>query len=116
MPGAEMAVDALLFADRLEAVLELPNRFGPSQKQHAPGAKSEMKQREDLVLRAGLQIDQHVPAGNHIEPREGRVRQKVLDRKNHGVAQIAHNAITVALACEEPAQAFRLTCDAISRP
>src|SRR5271166_4016647 len=66
-----------------------------------------MKQRENLLLRAGLQIDQHVPAGNQIEPRERWVRQEILDREDHGLAQIANNAKTAALVYKKPAQAFR---------
>ena len=58
-------------------------------------------------MRAGLQIDQHVPAGNQIEPREGRVSQEIVDREGHSVAQIANNAKTATLLDKKPAQAFR---------
>ncbi len=102
-----MAVDVLLFVNWLKAILELPNRFGSPKKQHASGTKCKMKQREDLLLRAGLQVDQHVPAGNQIEPRERRVCQEILDSEDHGVAQITHNAKTAALGDKKPAQAFR---------
>ena len=64
-----------------------------------------MKERQDLLLGAGPQIDQEVPAGNEIEPRERRVREQVLDREHHGFAQIAHHPVSLAFPRKKTGQA-----------
>ena len=103
---AEMAVDPLLLVERFEALRELANRLGPAEKKHASRTQSEMKQRKDLLLGAGPQIDQKVPAGNEIEPRERRVGEQVLDREHHGFAQIAHHPVSFAFPRKKPGQAL----------
>ena len=65
-----------------------------------------MKQRKDLILGAGLEIDQDVTAGNHIDPRKWRVGKQVLDRKHHRLAQLTHHAVAIALPQEKPGQAL----------
>ena len=66
-----------------------------------------MEQRDDRLLHVRLEVDQHVAARDQVEPREGRVAEKVLGGEDHRVAQVLGDLVVVSLLDEEPAQAFR---------
>ena len=62
-----MPVNPMLFANRLEAIRNVTDRFGGAQKKHTSLAQREMEQRQDLPLRLRAQVDEQIAAGDEIE-------------------------------------------------
>jgi hypothetical protein len=96
-----MAVDPLLFEQRLEMVIRGSHAFGSAHKQDAVVAQREMKEREDLFLKLRADIDKNIAAADEVEARKRCIAQQIMDREDDRRAQIARHAITVMLLDEE---------------
>ncbi len=57
--------------------------LGGRQEEDAAGAERVVEGREEPVLQFRLEVDEEVPAGEQVEPREGGVLDDVLDREHH---------------------------------
>ena len=63
-----------------------------------------MEQRQNSHLRLGAQIDQQISAGDHVQAREWRVGEHVLDGEDHRRAQVGDDPVAVILLSEEARQ------------
>ena len=70
----------------------------------AAGVQGVVHQRQELLLRLGIDVDQEVPATEDVELRERRIDEDVLRRKDHQVADFFLDPVALALAHEEPRQ------------
>ena len=102
-----MAIEPRRFGNHFEAVIDMVGRFRVAKEQDAVFAQREMEQRDDLRLCFRAQVDQEVPAGNQVEPRERRVGQEVLYREDHRRAQLGSNLVAVVLLGKEACQPRR---------
>ena len=82
----------MLFRNRLET-FSRADRLGGSEKKHAPIAQGEMKERQDFVLRFRLEINEEIATANEINVGKGRVRQNIVNREHHAVAQFVGDLV-----------------------
>ncbi len=82
---AEQALAAILGDEML---FGLSDAFGASQKQMAVTRQAEMENPQHLGLQGGVEINQHIPAGDQIETQEWRVADQVVTREHDHVAQV----------------------------
>ena len=47
-----------------------------------------MEQLEQLLLDIAIEIDQQIPAGHHVQLRERRIAQQIMDSEQHHIADI----------------------------
>jgi hypothetical protein len=66
-----------------------------------------MKQPHDPHLGLGLQVDEKVSTGDHIEPREGRIGEHILYREDDGRAELGYYSVTAVFPSEKAGEAFR---------
>ena len=59
---------------------------------------------QHLLLQFAVEIDEHVAAGDQIDPAERRILEHAVACEQHGVAQFALGPVELALAREEAAQ------------
>ena len=122
---AEPAVDAPAFRHGFEQMITAADGFGIAEEQVAALAKREMGEREDAVLRLGLEVDEEVAAADQVHPRIGRVGQQVLRREQDGFADVGLDPIIFPGPVEEALQplgrhafdhAGRGTCPCVPKP
>ena len=81
---------------RGEEVGEVATRLGQTEKQQPTGLQGVTQEGEEVMLRLGPQVDQHVPAGNEIKFRKRGVRQQVVWSKDNHVPNVfLHTVVTV---------------------
>ena len=56
--------------------------------------QGEVKQRQHLLLRGRLQVDEQVAAGDEVDAREGRVLDDVVLREHDPLPQLGHHLVT----------------------
>ena len=83
---------------------EAADALGRAQDQQAAGVQGVVHQRQELLLRLGIDVDQEVPAAEDVQLRERRIDEDVLRRKDHQVADLLLDPVAVALAHEKPRQ------------
>ena len=66
-----------------------------------------MEKRQNFVLRFRLQIDEEIAAANEIYVGEWRVRQNIVNREDHTVAQFVGNTVMMIFPSEESRQSVR---------
>lgn len=96
--------DARARLDGHEQVLVARGVLGITQEQEAAGAQGKVEQRDHLFLQFRVQVDQQVPAGNEVEPREGRVLDQAVLGEDAHLAQFLDHAIGVAFLDEPSCQ------------
>src|SRR5206468_2938371 len=64
---ADPPMNLPLLGDRLEEVLVKANALGRPQKQVASGLEAEVKQRNDLFLHVGLEVNEQIAATDQIQ-------------------------------------------------
>ena len=105
--GSLLDVDLLLSVQGLEQLGKAADRFRPTQPQKAVRLECVVKNREQLLLHAGLEIDQQIAAGDDVDARERRIADEVLPREYDHLAQRLDDAVAAALVNEEALQSFR---------
>ena len=63
-----------------------------------------MEQGEDFGLGLGQEVDQQVPAGNEVEPRERRIGQHVMHRENDARAQLGRDPVAAIFPVKKRAK------------
>ena len=93
----------LFIGDRKERA-PIFHRLRVTQKQDAAGPQREVENFERPLLRIAIQVDEQVPARDQIEPRERRILQQIVRRKEHDLAHLPPHAVAARLMDEEAAQ------------
>lgn len=106
-PATDMPVKAFRLGDDFETAPVLAGCFRAAEEEGPALVQGEVKQRYDLGLRLGTEIDEEVPARHEVEPRERRVGQHVLHREHHGGAQLGSYPIPVIFLGKEACEAGR---------
>jgi hypothetical protein len=70
-----------------------PNGFRGSEQEHAVGSECIVEGLDHLPLRQGLQVDQHILTREQIKPRERRVLEQIVLRKDAEVADDLANLV-----------------------
>ena len=83
---------------------EAADALGRAQDQEAAGVQGVVHQRQELLLRLDIDVDQEVPAAEDVQLRERRIDEDVLRRKDHQVADFFLDPVALALTHEEPRQ------------
>ena len=89
--GARAPVDAVLLVEGHEQVLVAPDALRRTQQQHTRFAQGEVQQRQHALLDLGLQVNEHVAAGDDVDARKRRVAQQILGRENDLLANVLRN-------------------------
>ena len=79
--------EAALLVDRHKHIGVARDVFRKPEEQIAARPQRIMKQRKDLCLQAGLQVDQQVAARNQVEARERRIADHAVRGKDAHLAQ-----------------------------
>ncbi len=66
-----------------------------------------MEQRQDFVLRIGVQIDQEIAAGQEVQLRKGGIGQDVMRGKHDQIPNLLLDPVTAVFLGKEPLQARR---------
>ena len=77
--------------------------LGRAQDQQTAGVQGVVHQRQELLLRLGIDVDQEVSTTEDVELRERRIDEDVLRRKDHQVADFFLDPVALALADENRA-------------
>ena len=117
------AVDPPFLRDGGEELLVPTDRLRAAEEEIAAFAKREVKERDQPLLGVRLQVDEQVPAGDHVEPREGWIGEQVLDCEHDEIAQgfpdLVRSVVLVEVLADlvrwQPRQR-RLGIDAVARP
>ena len=89
---------------RREQVAEAADALGRAQDQQAAGVQGVVHQRQELLLRLDIDVDQEVPATEDVQLGKRRIDEDVLRRKDHQVADLFLDPVALALTHEEPRQ------------
>ena len=103
-PDQARLVDPVLLVDCLEQVLAAVDRLGGTEKEPPARSQGEVGDLDDALLGVAVEIDQQVAAAEEIDARERRVLEQVVHREQHGLAQLAADAIAAPLLGEEAPQ------------
>ena len=102
--GRVEPVDAVLLVERDEGIAGRVGRLRAAEEQQAAGIERDPEHLQHMALRRAIEVDQQIPAADHIEPRERRVVQQVVHREQHRLARRTGHAKLVCVAVEEAAQ------------
>lgn len=80
------AVDTGLLVDHREQVGHAVGRLGAAQEQEAARPQRKMEGAQHVDLSLAVQVDQQVAAAHHVEPRERRVAEHVVQREQDVLA------------------------------
>ena len=83
----------MLAGDRLEEIRVRADTLGASQEQIAAVDEGEVQQRNEPLLRRGLEIDEEIAAADHVEPRERRIAEQALRREHDRLTQLLGHLI-----------------------
>jgi hypothetical protein len=103
---ALLAVDLRVLVDRVELVEQAAGVLARPEEKEPPGLQREVEERQDGLLRVRLEVDQQVPAGDQVEPRERRVADQVVRREHDALAERLRDLIAVLAQREEPLPAL----------
>src|SRR5690606_13802768 len=76
------------FLERLEQVREGSDRLRRPKEQDSVGFESIMKNRQELLLQLGVQIDQQVATSEQVQSRKRRILDHVLRSKDDHLADL----------------------------
>ena len=99
--------DLPLLVHRREQVAEAADALGRAQDQQTAGVQGVVHQRQELLLRLDIEVDQQVPATEDVQLRKRRIDEDVLRRKDHQVADFFLDPVALALADKKPRQPLR---------
>src|SRR3979490_2755507 len=91
---------------RTEQLTRLANAFSLAQHQQAVFAQAVVKQRDELALQLGVEVDQEVSAQQDVELRERRVHCDVLRCEYELLAQTLLDLITKVVMDEKALQSL----------
>jgi len=94
-------VDLELAIEQAEEVHGVADRLRRPEQEMRVGVERVVKDAHHLPLEGTLQIDEHVPAGDEIEPRERRILAQVVPREDDHVADHARDLVALVGAHEE---------------
>ena len=83
---------------------EAADALGRAQDQQAAGVQGVVHQRQELLLRLDIDVDQEVPAAEDVQLRKRRIDEDVLRRKDHQVADLFLDPVALAFADEKSRQ------------
>src|SRR6186997_2856880 len=75
-----------------------------SQEEIASWSQRVVQERDQLALQIGVEVDQHVPASDQIDPREGRIADQIMRRKDAHIADRFGDLIETPILDEEARQ------------
>ena len=104
--GLQPLENPQLVVQRREQVGERADGFRAAEKQHAAGIQAVVKQRHELLLHLGRQVDQQIAAAQEIQLGEGRIHDEALRGKDDQLADLAGHPAAVLILDEEPAHAL----------
>ena len=107
LPG----VDAMPFVLEVEQLGKGPDRLGLSQHEIAARLQRVVKDAEQPALQRGGHVDEHVPAHDQVDLREGRITCQVLAREDAEIAHRLGDAVSAVDLDEEAPQSLRRDVD-----
>src|SRR5581483_1875168 len=100
-----LLVDAALLVGGREELHLHADRLGRAEDEETRRAEGVVENMHEAVLKLPAEIDEHVPAEDQVEPREGRVAGQVLPREHAHVADRLVDAVGAVDPGEEAPQA-----------
>lgn len=97
----------MLAVHRREELLVGRQAFGGAQEETASGPQREVKQRNQLPLEVGSQVDEDVSAGHEVQRGERRVLDQAVHREGAHVSRILVDPESRLLGREEALHALR---------
>jgi len=96
-----MAIKPLGLGYGFEPAAGIADGLGAPEQQKSAFAQREMESRDHLGLGLRTQIDQQVAAGHEIKARKWRIRQDILNRKNHRRTQLRQHTVAAIFLQEK---------------
>ena len=101
-----LGINLVLPVHRLKKVGKTADGLRCAQQQEPSGLERKMKRGHRFLLRARLEIDQHVAATDEVYARERRVGGEVLPREDHHIAHRLIDTVAAVRLDKEPLQAL----------
>ena len=101
------AIDTVLLVERHKKFRRRIRRFRRAEEQETIRIQGRMEFFQHPQLGFPVQVDQHVTARDHVQPREWRIAQQVVRRKQDAVAHRLADAVTPVFLGEELTQLAR---------
>src|SRR6266851_2170184 len=106
--GRFSAINLVLTIHQLKQVRGRANdAFRRPQDQKSLWLQGIMKDGHDPFLQNRLEVDQHVPATDDVDPRKRRILEKIVPSENTDIADRFINSIATFHFDEKPSQALR---------
>ena len=86
---------------------EAAGAFRRAQDQKAAGVQGVVHQRQELLLRLDIHVDQEIAAAEDVHLRERRIDKDVLRRKDHQVADLFLDPVALVFLDEESLKPLR---------
>ena len=99
--------DLPLLVQWREQVAEAAGALRRAQDQQAAGVQGVVHQRQELLLRLDIHVDQEVAAAEDVHLRKRRIDKDVLRRKDHQVADLFLDPVALVFADEESLEPLR---------
>ena len=87
--------------------LEAAGALRRAQDQKAAGIQGIVHQRQELLLRLDIDVDQEIAAAEDVHLRKRRIDQDVLRRKDHQVADLFLDPVALVFLDEESLKPLR---------
>ena len=100
------SIHAPVLVDDLEAARDGAGRLARAEEQNAAAVQREVEQRQHLLLRRRLEVDEQVAAGDEIDARERRVLDDVVLREDDHLAEVGDDLVAVAVPGEVAREAL----------
>ncbi len=96
----------MLLREGIEEIGLAPRGLGAAEHQQAARLKGEMKELEDPILGVRRQVDEQIPAADHVELGERRIGEQVVDGERHRIAHLLGDLEVVPARLEKSAEAL----------
>ena len=83
-----------------EYIVVIDHGFGSSEEKIPVIIQSHMKDRKQVALQHRLEIDQHIPAADQVQPSKRRVLKNIMLREYDHLPDVVVNDIFISLAAE----------------
>ena len=100
-PRAVVDKNLFIGADHAKDIVVVDDRFRAPQKQISAVVESHMEDRKQIALQDILEIDQQIPAADHIKSAKGGILEDIVLGKDDHLADLMVDRVAVALFCKE---------------